>query len=59
MGIEPAPRWEYMVKRSRGFLAGYELDKYGNEGWELVAVATEPAGMVSTDYSHYFKRIIK
>lgn len=47
-------QWEYKILESFSYSSTYALDRLGEEGWELVAVRTNPFN----DLSEYavFKR---
>lgn len=44
-------KWEYMVVKSTVFLDSKAIDKYGNDGWELVTVLS-----LHIAWHYHFKR---
>ncbi len=52
-----APKWEYNLLQDRGRMHRVtldELNKLGEQGWELVAVQPDPA--VTGQVNFYFRR---
>ena len=48
-------KWEYFVEARNYKMLADELNKYGNEGWELFSVIQEPCRDISY-IIYYFKR---
>jgi len=56
--------WEYKTEStSKSILTGKNkeniddmLNKYGNDGWELVTIAPETMGGTISGYTYFFKR---
>lgn len=43
-------KWQYAMKRTNSQLKPVDLNKYGEQGWELVSVISDIYG-----YTYYFK----
>ncbi len=48
-------KWRYLEKEFDGMPREYELDKYGANGWELVAVVKTG----EYKYSYFFKKVVE
>lgn len=52
--LEPLiPKWEYMTLNPHKNLMGYNLNHWGEMGWELISIYNKPG---DTDPVFYFKR---
>lgn len=45
-----AEKWEYRVRRSDSVLEDYDLNRYGDVGWELVNFTIEPGEIVGSSF---------